>query len=214
MKNPINILIVYLFILFPLSCSGKSKGIEEKVIQEEKEDPQLVLYRQLKNKADSALLFCKEKGLNTDICLLVDMKIHSGKKRFFLWDFKNDSILASSLCAHGYGMESTEDKPVFSNIPGSYTSSLGKYKIGIRSYSKWGINVHYKMHGLEKTNNNAYERIIVLHSHNPIPTHEIHPYHLPLGYSQGCPVIDNETMKLLDTKFKKIEKQALLWIYD
>ena len=43
--------------------------------------------------------------------------------------------------------------PIKMCIRDSYCSSLGKYKVGIRSYSKWGINVHYKLHGLEATNN-------------------------------------------------------------
>lgn len=167
----------------------------------------------IKERADSALVFCRENGMNTSYCVLVDMRIHSGKKRFFVWDFKGDSIMLSSLCAHGYGGNSTEAEPVFSNVSGSFCTSLGKYKMGIRSYSKWGINVHYKLHGLESTNNKAYERIIVLHSHHPITEEEIYPYHLPLGYSQGCPVIDNQTMRKLDEMFRKAKSPTLLWIY-
>jgi len=185
--------------LTSLSCSGKEKTA--------------ILHQQLKAKADTALVYCKQKDMNTDYCILVNMNIHSGKKRLFVWDMKADSIMYSSLCAHGYGENSTETEPVFSNVPGSYCTSLGKYKIGIRSYSKWGINVHYKMHGLEKTNSNAFDRIIVLHSHNPVPSRQIYPFHLPLGYSQGCPVIDNETMKQLDKLFKETSKPTLFWIY-
>ena len=168
----------------------------------------------LKLKADSAKVYCKQKGFNTDYCFLVDFKQHSGKQRFFVWDFKGDSIKYSSLCAHGYGKNSTVHKPVFSNVEGSYCSSLGKYKVGIRSYSKWGINVHYKLHGLEKTNNNAFKRIVVLHSYDPIPDENIYPEHLPLGMSQGCPVISNETMRQIDKLQKKATKPTLLWIYN
>ena len=95
--------------------------------------------------------YCDKNGCNTNYCFLVDFSIHSGKRRFFVWDFKGDSVKYASLCAHGYGKNSTLSKPVFSNVEGSYCSSLGKYKVGIRSYSKWGINVHYKLHGLEVT---------------------------------------------------------------
>ncbi|WP_407946936.1 murein L,D-transpeptidase catalytic domain-containing protein [Parabacteroides sp. PH5-16] len=192
MTNYTSILFLFLCILFPVSCFGQDR---------------------LKEKADSALVFCQENKMNTEYCILVDMKMHSGKKRFFVWDFKGDSIRLSSLCAHGYGGSSTEADPVFSNVSGSYCTSLGKYKIGICSYSKWGINVHYKLHGLEATNSNAYNRIIVLHSHHPITPEEIYPYHLPLGYSQGCPVIDNQSMKKLDEMFRKEKRPTLLWIY-
>ena len=134
--------------------------------------------------------------------------------RFFVWDFKGDSIKYSSLCAHGYGKESTPKKPVYSNVEGSYCSSLGKYKVGIRSYSKWGINVHYKLHGLESTNSNAFKRYIVLHSYTPVPTLEIYPMHLPLGISQGCPVICDDAMRKVDALLKVEKKPVLLWIYE
>ena len=155
-----------------------------------------------------------ENGYNTNYCFLVDFSIPSGKRRFFVWDFKGDSVKYASLCAHGYGKESTPKKPVYSNVEGSYCSSLGKYKVGIRSYSKWGINVHYKLHGLESTNSNAFKRYIVLHSYTPVPTLEIYPMHLPLGISQGCPVICDDAMRKVDALLKVEKKPVLLWIYE
>ena len=175
-----------------------------------------VTLQRLKAKASEAKAYCISKGFNTNYCFLVDFSIHSGKKRFFVWDFKGDSIKYASLCAHGYGKDSTPSKPVFSNVPGSLCSSLGKYKVGIRAYSKWGINVHYKLHGLEATNNKAFERIVVLHSYTPLPTTEVYPSHLPLGMSQGCPVICDETMRQIDALLKAEvkSKPVLLWIYN
>lgn len=170
-------------------------------------------FDRLKAKADTAKAYCKQKGFNTKHCFLVDFSIHSGKNRFFVWDFEGDTIKYESLCCHGYGMKSTQSKPVFSNVEGSYCSSLGKYKMGIRSYSNWGINVHYKMHGLDKTNSNAFKRWVVLHSHTPVPDNEIYPQHLPLGWSQGCPVISNEVMEKCDKLLKESKKPIFLWIY-
>jgi hypothetical protein len=34
-----------------------------------------------------------------------------------------------------------------------------------------------------------------------------------MGWSQGCPVIDDETMTYLDVELQKSEKPVLLWIY-
>ncbi len=167
----------------------------------------------LKAKADSAFRYCKTKGFNTQYCILVDFSIHSGKQRFFVWDFKNNAIKYSSLCCHGYGQKSSQTEPVFSNVEGSYCSSLGKYKIGVRAYSKWGINVHYKLHGLENTNNNAFKRFVVLHSYTPVADKDIYPKHLPLGWSQGCPVINDNAMKQVDELLKSVAKPMLLWIY-
>lgn len=171
----------------------------------------------IEEKAKEALEFCEANGYNTDFCILIDMTIHSGKYRFFVYDFKTQKIERSALCAHGCGKDdkkSTEAQPVFGNDVGSFLTSLGKYKIGVRSYSQWGINVHYKMHGLEASNSNAYKRVVVLHSYTPVSSSEIYPAHLPMGWSLGCPVIDDETMTLLDAKLKNTKKPVLLWIYN
>ncbi|OFY19990.1 MAG: peptidase [Bacteroidetes bacterium GWF2_33_38] len=167
-------------------------------------------------KVKDALTFCETNDYNTDFCILIDMKIHSGKYRMFIYDFKSKKVERQSLCAHGCGkndLTSTGAQPFFSNEEGSLLTSLGKYKIGARSYSQWGINVHYKLHGLEASNNNAYKRNVVLHSHSPVPTVEIYPLHMPMGWSYGCPVIDNSTMSYLDAKLKNTKKSVLLWIY-
>jgi len=173
--------------------------------------------KRINEKAEEALSFCKTNGYNTDFCILIDMKIHSGKYRLFVYDFNNKKIERKALCAHGCGKDnkkSTGSQPLFSNEEGSLLTSLGKYKIGIRSYSQWGINVHYKLHGLESTNNQAFKRIVVLHSHTPVPSMEMYPLHMPMGWSFGCPVTDNETMTYLDAKLKNIKKSVLLWIYN
>lgn len=168
----------------------------------------------LESKAKDALSFCKRNNINTDYCFLIDMSIHSGKNRFFVWNFNENKITHSGLVCHGMGKGSTPENPVFSNENGSNCTSLGKYKLGARSYSKYGIHIHYKMHGLEASNNNAFKRIVVLHSYTPVPTEEIYPLHLPMGFSLGCPVISNELMTSLDIMLQKANKPILLWIYN
>lgn len=206
------ILKITLFVLALLLVSGLGVAVYGKC--SDTATPPSAVAERLKMKADEVRLYSVGKGFNTNYCILVDFGIHSGKKRFFVWDLKGDSIKYSSLCAHGYGQNSTQTKPVYSNVEGSYCSSLGKYKLGVRSYSKWGINVHYKLHGLESTNSNAFKRYIVLHSYTPLPGKEVYPMHLPLGMSQGCPVICNEVMKQLDALLKVEKKPLLLWIYE
>ena len=168
----------------------------------------------LKNKAKLAKTYCKENSLNSEVCILIDMKIPSGKKRFFLWDFKEDSILKSGMCSHGScgNIEeySSELSPQFSNVPESHCSSLGKYKIGNRGYSSFGINVNYKLHGLEPTNNNAYKRFIVFHSWG-ISNEEVYPNEI--SESWGCPAVSNEFMKEMDKVLQDQKDPVLLWIF-
>ena len=84
--------------------------------------------QRLREKAQAAKAYCSKNGYSTNYCFLVDFSLHSGKRRFFVWDMKGDSVKYASLCAHGYGKNSTVSKPVFSNVEGSYCSSLGKHK--------------------------------------------------------------------------------------
>ena len=218
-----SILISCFFVVIVVSCFRQSPSTDKaenggalliaEYSSSKKSDSDLLI-EHLQLKADSAKKYCSSKGLNEQKCVLVNFSIHSGKQRFFVWDFEKDTVLYSSLCAHGMGRESTEEKPVYSNDAGSYCSSLGRYKIGISSYSQYGTNVHYKLHGQDSTNNNAYKRIVVLHSHSPIPDKDIYPQHLPLGFSLGCPVISDAAMRKMDSLLKESKKPILLWIYD
>lgn len=170
-------------------------------------------HQRLKSKAHEAKAYCVSKGFSTNYCFLVDFSIHSGKKRFFVWDFKGDSIKYASLCAHGYGKDSTPSKPVLA-IRREVFALLWEIQSRYSGLQQWGINVHYKLHGLEPTNDNAFKRIVVLHSYTPLPATEVYPSHLPLGMSQGCPVICNETMRQIDVLLKAETKPVLLWIYN
>lgn len=210
MKKAVIILSVFSLITIGCGQTTKKEGTEngQEIVK--------AINTRIDEKAKESLQFCKTNGYNTDFCILIDMKIHSGKYRMFIYDFNNQRIVRSALCAHGCGKDdktSTGAQPLFSNEEGSFLTSLGKYKIGIRAYTKWGINVQYKLHGLETSNNNAFKRAVILHSHTPVSTEEIYPYHLPMGWSLGCPVTDDETMTYLDTKLKNTKKPVLLWIY-
>lgn len=173
-------------------------------------------YARIKAKAKQALIYCKENKLETNYCFLLDMSIHSGRERFFIWDFLKDTLIEKGMVSHGcgdnpWGYDFSKSNPIFSNTPESHLSSLGKYKIGARGYSQWGINVNYKLHGLESTNSKAYERYIVLHSWEMIPNNPIYPSGTPEGW--GCPAVSNDFMKRLDERLKNKSKDVLLWIY-
>ena len=163
-----------------------------------------------------ALEYNKANGLNESFYILIDMRIHSGKDRFFVIDLNTNDVLMQGLCSHGccekaWGSDETKSNPKFSNVSGSHCSSLGKYKIGARGWSNWGINVNYKLHGLESNNSNAYDRDIVLHSWNDVPDEELYPNGTPEGW--GCPAISNNLMRKVDAKLKSADKPVLMWVY-
>jgi hypothetical protein len=173
--------------------------------------------KKMKLKATDARVFCQSKKFNIDFCILIDMSVHSGLKRFFVWDFQKDTISYSCLVGHGCGdnrwsSDQSKDHPVFSNRDGSHCSALGKYKLGERAYSDWGIHIKYLMHGLESTNNNALVRTIVFHSWDEVEDEEIYPDGTAEGW--GCPTISNKSMKILDPKLKASKEAVLMWIYN
>lgn len=169
------------------------------------------------SKNEEALQFCKENNFNEDYYFLLDLSIHPGKNRFFVYDFKGKKITDKNLVTHGSCDQFEEnpdqwEKAKFSSKMDSHCSMKGKYKIGKRDYSSWGINVKYWLQGLEKTNANAEKRVVVLHSWNAVSNEEIYPKVSPLSW--GCPAVSNEFMQKLDAKLKAAKKPVLLWIID
>lgn len=226
MRIIVGIIIVFGLIsnYFCISCTNEMKKqgtvetalLEEQKRLEKQREEWNQTFMRTKLKADSAKKYCESNGLRTDYCYLVDFKIHSGKNRFFVWDFQKDTIVDAGLCCHGYGNSqnrSTTSRPIFSNVTGSLCSSLGHYKIAYRDACSYGLLFQYRIHGLDKTNNNALSRAVTLHSYKLVPNEEIYPEHIPLGYSQGCLVVSDSVLYRLDTMLKNKAKPLMIWAY-
>lgn len=130
---------------------------------------------------------------NNEIAFLLDMRIMSGKNRFFVYDLKNDKIIDQGLVAHGIG-SGLYGELKFSNENYSYCTSLGKYYIGKSYTGEYGKS--YRLHGFEETNSNAFSRSIVLHKYNKVPYEEQNNI---ICNSLGCPMVN-------ETYYKRIEK--------
>ncbi len=203
--------IVFLFLAIAVAYGYKSYS--DKIKSENKPK---VNVSKTDDKAKEALTFCQKNNYNEDFCILVDMSIHSGLNRFFVYDFKQDKITQQMLVGHGccdypWSQDWSKENPTFSNKDGSHCSALGKYKIGQRSWSDWGIHVKYVLHGLETSNNNANSRYIVFHSWEKVSDTEVYPNGTPEGW--GCPTISNKNMKVIDPMLKAVKKPVLMWIY-
>ena len=181
--------------------------------------------KDLDERADKALEYCKENGYSTDYCLLVDYGRHSGRVRFFLWDFEKEKPVLKSLCAHGYGKGSTARSPVFSNEPGSFCSSLGHYKVGKeKTMSKPKGRKALLLYGQDKTNSNALQRGILIHPVS-LPNFPIYPLMIPvkvhkiLGHkirpkSEGCITIPFRKYSGVVEIVKSSSKPLMLWVYE
>jgi hypothetical protein len=171
---------------------------------------------QLISKSNFAKAYCIQHKFDTNFCCLLDLSQHSGNNRFVIWDFKNSSIIKQFPVSHGcgdslWGADFSKTNPQFSNEFESHCSSIGKYKIGKRGYSNWGINIKYLLHGLESTNSNAMARTIVLHSWEAVSDSSTYPFGTPEGW--GCPAISNNQMLFLDSMLKNAKQPVLMWLY-
>jgi len=146
---------------------------------------------------------------NQDVVFLADMAIKSRYNRFYVYDVKNDSILHKGLVAHGKGSNTgTYGELQFSNVEGSNMTSLGNYKVGVDYVGRFGKS--YKLHGLDKTNDQAFARYVVLHTYTFMPHEE---QLVPIINSEGCPMVSNETFKILENIIDNNKKPILLRIY-
>lgn len=163
----------------------------------------------LKLKASLAKDYITYHRFNLFYCFLVDMRIPSGKNRFFVYDLKKDSVEIAGLVTHGSGSDNGDGELIFSNEANSYCTSLGKYKVGGSYNGRFGLA--YKLYGLDETNNKAFERFVVLHSHVCVPDEEIFPHGICV--SLGCPTVSPAFLEKLKKYLDSSSKPVLLWIY-
>lgn len=154
-------------------------------------------------------VICKNTTYNTKIAFLIDMRIKSGKNRFFIYDLENNKILDQGLVANGSGSETNvRGELKFSNEPESKCTSLGSYTVGKSYIGMFGKS--YKLHGLDETNSNAEKRAIVLHSYSAVPNEEQDYY---ISNSKGCPMVSETFFKKLEKIIDSSKRKIILNIY-
>ncbi len=158
---------------------------------------------------DVRTMIYSKSNYNSKIAFFMDMKIKSGKNRFFVYDLENDKILDQGLVANGSGSETNVRGDLkFSNEPNSKSTSLGKYVVG-KSY-KGMFGKSYKLFGLEETNSNAIIRAIVLHPYSAVPEEEQDYY---ISNSKGCPMVSEKFFKRLEKIIDGSKTSIILNVY-
>lgn len=159
--------------------------------------------------AEEAKAFISRHQFNKKYCFLIDMRIASGKKRFFVYDLIKDSVAEAGMVTHGAGSQTNTEALQFSNTDHSLASSLGKYRIGSEYTGQYGLA--YKLFGLEASNSNAYARVVVLHAHPLVPADEVWPQYICTSW--GCPTVNPNFLLVLKGYIRKADKPVLLWIF-
>ena len=199
------------FLLFLLLCSWfSSSGVKETKLASQKENKLIdAIAEKLRKKSIDAFGFTKKNGYNEKVCFLIDMTLPSSQNRFFVYDMEKDSTLESGLVTHGRCNQDWLEGRKYSNVPGCGCTSLGKYKVGYSYNGRFGLA--YKLYGLDKTNNNAFRRFVVLHSHECVPETEVQN---EICQSDGCPTVSPGFLRQLKKTMALSSKPILLWIFE
>jgi hypothetical protein len=113
------------------------------------------------------------------------------------------------LVTHGNCNQYWLEGRKYGNAIGCGCSSLGKYKVGNSYSGRFGLA--FKLHGLDKTNSNAFSRYVVLHSHSCVPNKEVAE---EICQSNGCPTVSPEFLKQLEQVIKNAHRPVMLWVFD
>lgn len=144
---------------------------------------------------------------NKDILTLIDFSKPSTEERLYVLDLRHKKLLFSSVVAHGKNSGGNYATS-FSNVNGSYQSSLGFYLTEHTYQGKNGYSLI--LNGLEKgINDRAKERAIVIHGAayaNP----SIAASAGRLGRSFGCPALPEALNKPI---INTIKNGTLLFIF-
>jgi len=201
---------IFLFLVFLSLQSCAFDAPTNDIEAEKSREDSLFFANRLALKIKEAHQYLKNNpSFNKQYIFLIDMKVNSGKARLFVVDLTTDRVVSKGLVAHGSGSNTyVRDSLIFSNVPNSYKTSLGKYKIGASYPGRFGKS--YKLHGLDASNSNAFDRFIVLHRYSCVPDEE---QSYEICNSLGCPMVSEVYFETLDTFIEPSKKPILLEIF-
>jgi len=194
-----------------LNLSGTGKKLKSLYIPKKTAHYKISMggLRKLQIRAFEARTFIQKNKFNNQVCFLVDMSMSSGQNRFFVYDLKGDTVINAGLVTHGSCNKNWLEGRKYGNTVGCGCTSLGKYKIGNAYNGKFGLA--FKLHGLDKTNDKAFDRFVVLHSHECVPETEVND---EICQSDGCPTVASGFLQQLRPIITFSKKPVLLWIYE
>ena len=164
-----------------------------------------------RSRAAELVAFCRAKGYNEKYVLLWDLSLHSGRRRFVVWNVERDYAEYSFVASHGSGSAMSKVRSayaVLSNKDGSHLSAEGRALVAERYEGRYGVA--YRLDGLDESNSALRKRCVVLHGWQYTTSFPIYP--IPTIGSWGCPVLSHRAMRVLDEILQR-EKSVILWAY-
>lgn len=204
-------MILCLFFMIFCGCEQVTTEDRETSIPEEK----TVMNSHISSEECKKLKeYCERQGFNSEVCILVDFSEYSGNERLYIYNLDKNLILESGRVAHGIGKKGMFSKASFSNVPDSWESSLGRYKLGrLRTLNipEFKNVPCIEVHGLDPTNSNAHRRGIVIHPGLFTSKKTVTPCE-PM--SQGCFTVGQDTFDSIKSLTQKSPTPILLYAYN
>ncbi len=123
---------------------------------------------------------------------VIDFSLPSDKKRLWVFDLDEGSLLLNDLVAHGKNSGNRVSQ-YFSNKVDSHQSSIGLFQTNETYSGKHGYSL--RLDGLEPgVNDRARERAIVIHGADYVDPQWIEA-HGRIGRSYGCPAVRQEVVR-------------------
>lgn len=130
---------------------------------------------------------------------VIDYDMPSSAARLWVIDPSSSRVLLTDLVAHGSGSGQLMANS-FSNVEGSYQTSLGVFRVGESYEGKHGASL--RMDGLERGfNDQARARAIVMHSAWYVDSAVVQKTGR-LGRSQGCPAVREQVLDQVEKALK------------
>ncbi len=185
-----------LLFLAPTLAQAAGSAPRDNLSKYDYVDPQNIVPQKALTRALEYYDTYYDKISNRDYLTVIDFTQSSASKRMYVVNMHSGAV-TRYLVAHGNGSDPSHTgyAKKFSNNSGSNMSSLGMYVTGGEYSGKHGRSM--RLIGLEKTNNNALDRAIVVHG-----AWYVDPQYKPLGRSQGCPAVEEKYINSLVTQLK------------
>lgn len=123
---------------------------------------------------------------------VIDFSLPSSEERLWIFDLNSGDLVLRDLVAHGRNSGALE-ATTFSNVEGSYQSSLGLFKASESYRGKHGYSL--RLDGLEPgVNDLARQRAIVIHGADYVNAAWVREYGR-IGRSHGCPAVDQQVIR-------------------
>ncbi len=117
--------------------------------------------------ASQAIEYVDSADMETEYCFLFDAGRPSFDNRFIVYNLQGDTIMSRGKAAHG---RCNQDCWREENIPMCRVVDVHRLVNTGSVHLIMAVMVPaYKLYGLDSTNNNAFNRFVVLHAHDCVP---------------------------------------------